>query len=109
MNVWEVIVSILTGLSICIPLVIKLVQVTREAVQKGKWSQLIKMIAEYMTEAEKNFETGAERKEWVMSMIRVSTDQIEYPISVSEWGKISEMIDDLCDMARIVNGPKEAE
>lgn len=97
------IASILTGLIICIPLVIKLVQVTREAVQKGRWDQLVSMVADYMEEAEVKFETGAERKDWVMGMIRVSAGKIEYPLSNEEWGKISDMIDHLCEMAHVVN------
>jgi hypothetical protein len=109
MNLWETIASILTGLIICVPLVIKLVQVTREAVKKGSWNQLVALIAGYMEEAEKRFSDGATRKEWVMGMIRVSAKKIDYPLTDDDWVKISDMIDNLCEMAHVVNGPKEAD
>ena len=52
MELWKMIASILSGLIVCIPLAIKLVQVTREAARKGNWNKLVGMIAEYMAEAE---------------------------------------------------------
>lgn len=103
MEIWNTIASILSGLIVCIPLVIKLIQVTREAVRKGNWNKLVGMIADYMVEAEDKIEDGATRKEWVIGMIRTSANRLDYDITDSEWGKISDMIDKLCEMARTVN------
>ena len=57
-----------------------------------------------MEEAETKFETGADRKEWVMMMIKASADTINYEIDMDE---ISKLIDSLCSMTKIVNGKTE--
>jgi len=103
MEVWNLIASILSGLIVCIPLVIKLIQVTRETVRKGNWNKIVGMAAEYMAQAEVKIEDNATRKEWVLGMIRTSASQIDYDITDLEWDKISMMIDQLCTMARTVN------
>lgn len=103
MELWTMIVSILSGLIICIPLVIKLVQVTRESIRKGNWNELVSMVVEYMIEAEVKIDDNAMRKVWVVEMIRISASQLNYDITDAEWTKISEMIDQLCMMARTVN------
>lgn len=103
MELWEVIASILSGLIVCVPLVIKLVQVTRESARKGNWNKLVGMMAEFMAEAEVKIADNATRKEWVIGMIRTSASQLDYDLTESEWTKISDMIDQLCTMARTVN------
>lgn len=109
MGVWDVISCILSGLIVCVPLVIKLIQVTREAVRRGNWDKLVRMVACYMAEAETKISDSATRKEWVIGMIRTSAGQLDYDITESEWVKISDMIDQLCAMARTVNAEvKEA-
>lgn len=109
MEIWNVIASILSGLIVCVPLVIKLVQVTKESVRKGNWNKLVGMAAEFMTEAESKIDDGATRKEWVMGMIRTSAATLDYDLSGGEWEKISEMIDQLCKMAQTVNSSKVKE
>lgn len=103
-NVVNIIVSILSGLSVCIPLVIELVKYVQRAVKERNWGQIVKLVTDLMIEAEKNFETGAERKKWVMSMIESSASSINYDIDMEE---ISKLIDSLCDMSKIVNGKNE--
>ncbi len=107
MEIWNMIAGILSGLIVCVPLVIKLVQVTKEAIRKGNWNKLVGMVAEYMVKAEEKIEDGATRKEWVLGMIRTSAKQIDYDLTDAEWDKISTMIDQLCDMARTVNADKK--
>lgn len=103
MDIWNMIASILSGLIICVPLVIKLVQITKESVRKGNWNKLVGMVAEFMAQAEVKIEDNVTRKEWVLGMIRTSAEQINYDLTELELEKISAMIDDLCRMARIVN------
>lgn len=107
MEIWNVIASILSGLIVCVPLVIKLIQVTRESVRKGNWNRVVGMVADYMAEAEKKIEDGATRKEWVMGMIRTSASSLDYDLTESEWRKIGDMIDQLCKMAAVVNSTME--
>ena len=93
-------VSILSGLAIAIPLVVKLIEYVQKAVREKNWNQLLKLVMNLMEEAEKKFETGAERKEWVLTMLKASADSINYDIDINA---ISELIDNLCDMTKAIN------
>lgn len=97
-------VSVLSGLAVAIPLVVKLVEYVKKAVKEKNWNQLLKLVMNLMTEAEKKFETGAEKKEWVLTMIKASADSINYDIDTNA---IGELIDSLCDMSKAVNAPSE--
>ena len=97
----EIIVAILTGVATAIPLIIQLVKYCQKAVQEKNWNQLLDLVMNLMQEAEKKFETGAERKEWVLMMIKASADTINYPLDMDS---ISNLIDALCSMTKIVNG-----
>lgn len=105
MQIWQTIAAVLSGLIVCVPLAIKLVQVTREAARKGNWNKLVSMVAQFMAEAEVKIEDNATRKEWVIGMVRTSAGTLDYDLTEVEWLKISDMIDALCTMARTVNGP----
>lgn len=97
-------VAILTGLSACIPLAIKLVQYIQKAVKEKNWTALLGLVVKLMSEAETKFSDGATRKEWVMAMVIASTEYINYPV---EKEMLSQMIDALCDMSKAVNAPEE--
>ena len=100
-EVWlQYVVSILTGLAVTIPLVVKLVQYVQKAVQEKNWSRLLDMVMQYMGRAETMFEKGAERKEWVLAMIKSSADTINYNIDLDAVGAL---IDSLCDMSKAIN------
>lgn len=103
-NVVNIIVSILSGLAACIPLVVQLVKYVKKAIEEKNWNQLLKLVMNLMEEAEKKFDTGAERKEWVMSMVKASASSINYEIDMDA---VSSLIDSLCDMSKIVNGKTE--
>ena len=70
---------------------------------KVKTRKTVYPAEDYMAEAEDKIEDGATRKEWVIGMIRTSANRLDYDITDREWGKISDMIDKLCEMARTVN------
>ena len=63
-----------------------------------------KLVMGYMEAAEEKFETGAEKKEWVLAMVKASADTVNYDIDMNV---ISKLIDDLCDMSNVVNPPAE--
>ena len=75
----------------------------KKSVEEKNWNQLLNLVTNLMEEAEKKFATGAERKEWVLAMVKASADTINYPINLEE---VSKLIDSLCDMSKIVNGKK---
>ncbi len=95
------IVSVLVGLATAIPLVIKLVEYVRKAVKEKNWNKMLDLVMELMKTAEEKFETGADRKEWVMAMVKASSDTINYDVDMEA---ISQLIDSLCDMSKVVNG-----
>jgi len=59
-----------------------------------------------METAEEKFDNGADRKEWVLAMVKASADTVDYDINMEE---ISKLIDDLCKMSKKVNAPAETE
>ena len=103
-NYWiQIVISILSGIAVAIPLIIKLVNVVKDSVKEKNWNLLMKMTMDYMTEAEKNIASGAERKEWVMSMVIASAANINYPMTDEDIQKIEDLIDAICDASKILN------
>lgn len=108
MDVLDYILSILPGLVTSlvaiITLTIKLVEYVKKAIKEKNWNEVLKLVMKYMKEAEGKFETGADKKEWVLAMIKASADTVNYDIDIEV---ISGLIDDLCDMSNVVNPPAE--
>lgn len=99
----QITVSILSGLAVCIPLAVKLVKYVTEAVQGRRWDELLKLVIANMEEAEGLFETGAERKQWVMKLLAANAASVGYDLTPESVEKISAMIDSMCEMAKTVN------
>lgn len=97
----RLIVSVLSGLAATIPLAIQLVKYVRKTIQDKNWPEVVKLVTSYMERAETMFEKGVDRKEWVMAMVKASADTVNYDLDMD---KISDLIDSLCDMSKIVNG-----
>ena len=100
------IVAILTGLATAIPLVINLIKYVKKAAKEKNWNQVVKLVMNLMEEAETKFDNGADRKEWVLSMIKASADTINYDIDMDA---ISDLIDSLCSMSKVVNAPTQSK
>lgn len=100
----DVAISILSGLAVTIPLVIKLVEYVQKSIKEKNWQALLELVTNLMKEAETKFENGADRKEWVLTCVKASADTINYDIDLDQ---VSELIDSLCAMSKIVNAPKE--
>lgn len=105
-HIVSIIVAILTGLATCIPMAVKLYQSVKEAIQEKNWPHLLGLVVDLMGEAEEKFTDGATRKEWVMAMVQTSAEYINYPVDTQA---LSDMIDALCDMTKIVNPPAVEE
>ena len=102
-NIVSIIVAVLSGLAACIPLAVKLVQYVKKATQEKNWAALLGLVVSLMEEAETKFNDGATRKEWVIAMVKTSAEYINYPVDTDA---LSEMIDGLVDMTRVVNPPE---
>lgn len=103
-EILEIIVSILSGLVVMIPLVVKLVEYVQKAMREKNWGDLIELVTNLMQEAEAKFDNGADRKEWCLMMVKASADTIDYDIDLDDVG---ELIDKLCDLSKVVNIKKE--
>ena len=99
----KILVSALAGLAAAIPLVVELVKYVQKAIREKNWSKVLDMVMNLMQTAETKFETGAERKEWVLAMVKASADTVDYDIDMDA---ISDMNDSLCNMSKVVNAPK---
>lgn len=104
-NDWvNLIVSILSGLAVCIPVVVKLVQYIKENAKEKNWSNLMQLVLQLMTEAEKIYSTGAERKEYVMVTIKAMENTLNYDINEAV---LSTMIDSIITATKKINVEKK--
>jgi hypothetical protein len=106
MGLIQTITSIVVGLAAAIPLVVKLIEYVQKATKERNWNNLLSLVMNLMETAESKFDTGADRKEWVMAMVKASADTINYNIDMDEVG---ELIDELCNMSKVVNAPTDSE
>jgi hypothetical protein len=96
----NLIIAILSGLVTAIPLVVQLVKYVKAAIQEKNWSKVMQLVLNLMTEAEKNYATGAERKEYVMDSIESIKDVLEYEVDMDA---ISAMIDAIVAASKTIN------
>lgn len=103
MEWYEILINILSGLAVAIPLVVKLVEYIKKSIREKNWNKLLALVMKLMAEAEQKFDKGADRREWVISMVVASADIVDYNIDAEEVGKL---IDSLCAMSKKVNAPQ---
>lgn len=103
MEWYEILIRVLSALTVVLPLVIKLFNVTVSYVQEKNWNKVIVMVTEYMATAETMFETGAERKAWVLEMIKTSAKVSNFDLTEENLLKISELIDTMCLLSKQIN------
>ena len=100
-NFWiQAIISILSGIAVLIPLMVKLVEFVTANTKEKNWNQMLKLVMNLMAEAEERFDKGSEKKEWVMGELKAMANTLNYNI---EWDVVSEMIDKICDVSKELN------
>ena len=100
-NFWiQAVISILSGVAVLIPLMIKLYEYIEAAVKEKNWNHMLKLVMNLMAEAEKLYDNGAEKKEWVLNELRAMADTLNYDI---DWAVVSDMIDSICDVSKEIN------
>lgn len=102
MELIQLIVTALPGIAAIITLIYQLIKYVSKSIKTKRWPELITLVMRYMERAETMFESGADRKEWVMAMVKASADTVKYEVDMDV---ISEMIDSMCDMSKVVNAP----
>lgn len=106
MEHFELFIVGLPGAVAIIVLVWQLIKYVKKAVEEKNWTNLVTMVMNYMSEAERLFDDGADKKAWVMGMIQKSAEQINYPIDMDA---VSVLIEQLCEMSKKVNPPVQTE
>lgn len=100
-NFWvEIIKALLAGLVVCVPLVIKLVQVIKDSVKAKNWAPMMQLTLKLMSEAEDSYSTGAEKKEYVLNSIKAIKDTLNYDVDMDA---ISAMIDAIISTTKKIN------
>lgn len=100
MKILELIIEILAGLTIVIPLVIKLIEYVKKSALEKNWNNLIRLLLNLIATAEEKFDNGADRKQWVIAMVQSSANTINYSISEQD---LSNLIDNLVELTKKVN------
>lgn len=100
------ILSVLSGLIVAIPLVVKLVETVQKYVKEKNWSPLMDLVLDYMAEAEELFDNGAARKEYVLAMVEASAAFANCNVDIEVIGK---MIDEICAASKKINTNKPAD
>ena len=98
--------GILVGIAACIPLCVNLVKTVKSLVMEKRWSSLMQMVADLMVIAEDKLAYGADKKEWVLAMLKSSAEELGYDYDEIV---IGEMIDCLAAMAKTVNSGDSKE
>ena len=104
MEVLEIILSIITGIAACIPLVIQLVKYIQAAAKEKNWGKLIVIVSNFIAEAETMFPDGASKKEYVINSVLNISKTIDYPVDKEMLG---ELIDNLVTLSNKVNVNKK--
>lgn len=101
MGIWmNIILPIISGLAATIPLVIKLIDVTKKSIQEKNWAPLMQLVLKLMAEAEENYKTGAEKKTYVIDSISAVKDTLNYEVDMKV---VEEMIDSIIEATKKIN------
>ena len=100
MEILNMILSIITGLCTCIPLMIQLVKYVKIAIAEKNFGNVMKIVIDLLPEAEEKFNTGEEKKEYVMSKVQSLSKSLGHEIDMDS---VSEMIDSIIAVTKQVN------
>ena len=103
MDTVNLILAIISGLATAIPLVIVLVKYIKVAAKSKNWAPLMQLVLKFMTEAETNFENGAEREEFVIDSIKAMESTLNYDVDEAA---IRAMIKAVIDATKKINVKK---
>jgi len=100
MDVLNLILAIVAGLGTAIPLVIQLVKYIKMAIKEKNFGKIMSIVLELMTEAEENYQNGADRKAYVMDSITQLSKTLDYEVDLDA---VSKMIDEIVSTSKKIN------
>ena len=99
-NTLNIIIQILTTLVTLIPMLFALIKYITLAIKERNWNNLLSLVLSLCASAEEQFSEGAEKKAWVMAMVKSSLTTINYDIDDET---LSALIDSLIALTNKVN------
>jgi hypothetical protein len=96
----DVIIPLISGLVACLPLVIKLIEYVQKVAKEKNWAALMQLVLKLMTEAEANYASGAEKKEYVLDSIDAIKRTLNYDVDMTV---VSETIDSIVAASKKIN------
>lgn len=100
MDLIKLLIELAVELAVVIPLVIELVKYVKASIKEKNWGKLLDLIMKNITTAEQMFDSGEDKKEWVIKMIEESADLINYPFDEQ---MLSDLIDNIIEITKKVN------
>ena len=91
-NFWiQAIISILSGVAILVPLVVKLIEYVKKNAKEKNWSSMLVLVMNLMAQAETMFDKGADKKEWVINELKAVASTLNYEI---DWDKLDKYLEE---------------
>lgn len=97
------IVSIASSIVIMLPLVVSLVKHVKLLAKEKNWAGFLVLLNTYIMRAEENFDTGADKEDWVVSMIMASADVIQFDIDEEALREIIRNIIEVTNNVNVLN------
>lgn len=104
MEWYEIIISILSGIATCVPIVIKLISYIKALAKEKNWGKLVVIVSNFIAEAEILYPDGASKKDYVINSVMALGKTIDYPV---DQDVLSELIDSLVTLSNKVNIEKK--
>lgn len=102
----KLILTVIAGITASIPAIISLVKFVQKAIREKNWSPVMRLVLDLMAEAEQKYDSGAERKEWVLDMLKKAEPSLNFDI---DYEAIGAMIDAICKTSKVVNAPSTGD
>ena len=87
-------IAVLSGIMMTIPLVTKLINAIQDLAKERNWNKIVDEMLMYMQAAKDMFDAdqGAEKKQWVMGMVKMSADKLNYDIDMDAIGELIDAV-----------------
>lgn len=99
-DIIRLISEVLVLLGVLIPMVIAFARAIKKAAKERNWSKLLDLAMSLIAQAETEFAEGADKKSFVMQMLKASLEEIDYEISDED---LSDLVDKVVELTKKVN------
>ena len=106
METLNLILRIVAAVVPMVPLVIALITFVKKSIQEKNWKQMVNLALKLIVEAEGLFVTGAEKKDYVMKLVKAAAEEINYTVDEKA---LSDLIDSIVSVTKSVNVEKQIE